>query len=226
MENKKRLEEALRVKLNQHKMLNNTLEQMISSDRDETLVNEVEREVKSTLDEIRKIKMELKSANEEVTYSTYKENDTDKGLYDSITKKTKVLNRNEYLDKVRDTADSRVQANRFLVDLDKALSIPEIMVSSVSFDLANNGVWVCIYDFIAEYEGHKFPIMEVLKYATYDFDFSIRHLDDEGNVIYVERYSKCNISEIYRDPIDYATNDFSKIQVFIKYENVDYEAAD
>ena len=31
--------------------------------------------------------------------------------------------------------------------------------------------------------------------------------------------------EVYRDPMDYASDDFSKIQLFISYNNVDYETS-
>ena len=131
----------------------------------------------------------------------------------------------KFVEDLRNTADSRLQSNRFLVDLKEPLSIPEIMVKSVSFDPRDNRVSICIYDFITDFGGARYPILQVLKYAPNTFSFNVEHLDANGKVIYVERYSRCHITEVYRDPIDYSNDDFSKIQIFISYQNVEHETS-
>jgi hypothetical protein len=65
----------------------------------------------------------------------------------------------------------------------------------------------------------------VLKYAPNSFNFEVKHLEADGKVLYTEKYSRCRLVEIYRDPIDYASDDFSKIQLFISYQNVEYETS-
>ena len=131
----------------------------------------------------------------------------------------------EIVEDLRNTADSRLQANSFLVDLKKPLSIPEIMVKSIAFDPNENRVSVCIYDFVTDFNGQKYPILQVLKYAPNSFNFTVKHLVVDGKVVYTERYSRCHLMEIYRDPMDYASGDFSKIQLFISYQNVEYETS-
>jgi hypothetical protein len=131
----------------------------------------------------------------------------------------------KFVEDLRNTADSRLQSNRFLVNLKEPLSIPEIMVKSVSFDPRDNRVSVCIYDFVTDFGDTKCPILQVLKYAPNMFSFKVEHLDANGKVIYTEKYSRCHITEIYRNTIDYSSDDFSKIQIFISYQNVEYETS-
>ena len=132
------------------------------------------------------------------------------------------------MEEVRNTADSRMLSNRFLVNLKDALMIPETMVKSVAFDLEGKYVAVTIYDFIANTSnnGGKLPIMEVLKYNTSEFCFTIDHLKPNGDIGYVEYYSKCKIDTVYRNRLDYSSDEFASIEVLISYENVEYETAD
>jgi hypothetical protein len=279
------LRSLLWTRINQQKMLNNTLCEMMTRNSNKKSIDMIKQELNEIMEEISKINYDITRVGkkeEEVTYSFYdnveknrcpdamtekacEEDKKGKGFYDSIVKQNKAVqfkeaedikngeaptkynyeniykkaetkyNNNfkvnqddltkEFVEDLRNTADSRLQANRFLVDLKDPLSIPEIMVKSIAFDPNDNRVSVCIYDFVTDFNGKKYPILQVLKYAPNSFNFIVKHLEANGNVMYTERYSRCHLVEIYRDPIDYASDDFSKIQLFISYQNVEYETS-
>jgi len=279
------LKSLLWTRINQQKMLNNTLCEMMSKNSSRKSIEMIKEDLDEIMEEISNINYDISKMDkkdEKVTYSFYdnveknkcldtmtekacEEDKKSKGFYDSIVKQNKAVqfkeaesikndeaptkynyeniykkvetkynndfkaNQDEltkkFVEDLRNTADSRLHSNRFLVDLKEPLSIPEIMVKSVSFDPRDNRVSVCIYDFVADFNGQKYPILQVLKYAPSSFNFTVKHLDANGKVIYTERYSRCHITEIYRDPIDYSNDDFSKIQIFISYQNVEYETS-
>lgn len=261
------LRSLLWTRINQQKMLNNTLCEMMTRNSNKKSIDMIKQELNEIMDEINKINYDIARVGkkeEEVTYSFYdsvekngcpdamtekacEEAKKSKGFYDSIVKQNKAVQfkevggikngevptkysyenglAEEIVEDLRNTADSRLQANSFLVDLKKPLSIPEIMVKSIAFDPNENRVSVCIYDFVTDFNGQKYPILQVLKYAPNSFNFTVKHLEADGKVVYTERYSRCHLMEIYRDPIDYASGDFSKIQLFISYQNVEYETS-
>ena len=261
------LRSLLWTRINQQKMLNNTLCEMMTRNSNKKSVDMIKQELNEIMEEISKINYDIAKIgkkDEEVTYSFYdnvekntcldamaekacEEDKKSKGFYDSIVKQNKAVQfkevggikngevptkysyenglAEEIVEDLRNTADSRLQANSFLVDLKKSLSIPEIMVKSIAFDPNENRVSVCIYDSVTDFNGQKYPILQVLKYAPNSFNFTVKHLEADGKVVYTERYSRCHLMEIYRDPIDYASGDFSKIQLFISYQNVDYETS-
>lgn len=273
----KYLESLLWTRINQQKMLNNTLCEMMSKNSSKKSIETIKENLDEIMEEISNINYDIArigKKDEEVTYSFYdnveknrcldamtekacEEDKKSKGFYDSIVKQNKAVqfkeaedikngevptkysceniynnfkvNQNgltkKFLEDLRNTADSRLQANRFLVDLKKSLNIPEIMVKSIAFDPNENRVSVCIYDFVTDFNGQKYPILQALKYAPNSFDFTVKHLGGDGKVMYAEKYSKCHLMEVYRDPMDYASDDFSKIQLFISYNNVDYETS-
>lgn len=266
-EKREYLKSLLELRINQQKMLNNTLCEMMFRNSSRESIEAMKEDLNDVMNEINIINTEISKLgeDEEVNYVYYgdsigekakKEAQKSEGFYDSIIKKNKIaqfkmaedikkdaeshnkynyksvydeIKKNcptkDFLEDLRNTADSRLLSNRFLVDLKDSLGIPEIMVKSVSFDTIEKMVSLCIYDFISDKDGGKFPIMEVLKYYTAEFDFNIKHLDSNGNVLYTEYYSKCRIGDVYRDPIDYSSDDFSKIQIFITYQNVEYETS-
>lgn len=265
------LKNLLNMRINEYKMLNATLCEMIERNSSKQVIDSMKSELGGIISEIENINKDLEkieNGEKDVTYTYYDKNvegKKNKGFYDSIVKQNKAVqfkeaegikngeaptkynyeniykkvetkyNNNlktnqgdltkEFVEDLRNTADSRLQSNRFLVNLKEPLSIPEIMVKSVSFDPRDNRVSVCIYDFVTDFGGARYPILQVLKYAPNTFSFKVEHLDANGKVIYTERYSRCHITEIYRDPIDYSNDDFSKIQIFIGYQNVEYETS-
>jgi len=265
------LKNLLNMRINEYKMLNATLCEMIERNSSKQVIDSMKSELGCIMSEIENINKDLekiKNGEKEVTYTYYDKNveeKKNKGFYDSIVKKNKAVqfkeaegikngeaptkynyeniykkvetkyNNNfkanqddltkEFVEDLRNTVDSRLQSNRFLVNLKEPLSIPEIMVKSVSFDPREHRVYVCIYDFVTDFGGARYPILQVLKYAPNTFSFKVEHLDANGKVVYTERYSRCHITEVYRDPIDYSNDDFSKIQIFIGYQNVEYETS-
>lgn len=265
------LRNLLNMRINEYKMLNATLCEMIGRNSSKQVIDSMKSELDGIMSEIENINKDLeqvKNGEKVTTYTYYDKNveeKKNKGFYDSIVKQTKACEfveaedakkngkkynyeniyeqvKKEYNDKLaeknndcqltkkfvedlRNTVDSRLQANRFLVDLKDPLSIPEIMVKSIAFDPNENRVSVCIYDFVTDFNGQKYPILQVLKYAPNSFNFTVKHLEADGKVMYTEKYSRCHLMEIYRDPIDYASDDFSKIQLFISYQNVEYETS-
>lgn len=276
----KYLKSLLWTRINQQKMLNNTLCEMMSKNSSKKSIEMIKEDIDEIVKEINEINYDISrmgQKDEGVTYSFYdnvkkdcsfegvaekaaKEAAMEKGFYDSIVKQNKAVQfvedeykkegkpairynyesiykknesdvnykddlTKEFVEDLRNTADSRLQANRFLVDLKDPLNIPEIMVKSVAFDPQEKRVSVCIYDFVTDINGQKYPILQVLKYAPNSFNFIIKHLEADGKVLYTERYSRCHLMEIYRDPIDYSSDDFSKMQLFISYQNVEYETS-
>ena len=242
----KYLKSILDTKVNQYKMLSGTLVQMLSKNPHYTdEARQVKKELDETLEEITQIKNDLWEAkcatmfsscnavpnsknDNKVTYSFYdkikKDNKTKFNKFVDIEENSKVK---DYVNEFRDTVDNRMRSNRFLVRIKDALEIPEIMVSSVSFNLLDKELSLCIYDFLSNVgDGTRIPILEILKYTTNEFNFSIDHLDFNGNVIYTEWYSGCKIKLVDRDAMDYSNDDFVKIQVIITYDNVDYETVD
>ena len=229
------LKSLLWTRINQQKMLNNTLCEMMTRNSNKKSIYMIKQELNEIMDEINKINYDIARVGkkeEEVTYSFYdnvkkdcsfervaekaaKEAAMEKGFYDSIVKQNKAVqfkeaedikngeaptkynyeniykkvetkynnnfkvNQNdltkEFVEDLRNTADSRLQAKRFLVDLKDPLSIPEIMVKSIAFDPNENRVSVCIYDFVTDFNGQKYPILQVLKYAPNSFNFTVKH---------------------------------------------------
>lgn len=221
----KYLKSMLDTKVNQYKMLSGTLAQMLSKNPNYTNeIKQVKNELNETLGQIIRIKKDLNK----LVYSTMFSNchlrskDDDNVTYSFYNKVKKPT-----FDKgFSETTENRIKGNKFLVRVKESLGIPEDMVSSASFNLGDKEMSLCIYDFLSDVgDGTKIPILEILKYTTNEFNFSIDHLDAKGNVIYTEWYDKCRIKSLYRDPIDYSSDDFSKIQILITYDNVEYETA-
>ena len=276
------LKNLLNMRINEYKMLNATLCEMVGRNSSKQVIDSMKSELDGIMSEIDKINLDIarldKNKDDEVTYSFYdnvkkempntrlaqdsskirnEQTSNNRNFYDSILKQSKAAQfvedeyikerkptvkynyegiykdaknepqdfTKEFVEDLRNTADSRLQANRFLVDLKDPLSIPEIMVKSIAFDPNENRVSICIYDFVTDFNGQKYPILQVLKYAPNSFNFTVKHLEADGKVMYTERYSRCHLMEIYRDPIDYASDDFSKIKLFISYQNIDYETS-
>jgi len=91
--NSEYLNSLLWTRINQYKMLNNTLTEMIRRDGNEELVKNMKNEINETLNEIEAIKNDLKNSKEEkVVYTHYEPKKPDKhGFYDSIVKQTKAV---------------------------------------------------------------------------------------------------------------------------------------
>lgn len=242
----------LNVRINEYKMLNKTLCEVMDKDIQSKSISSLQKELDDIMDEINSIRS-IANGSEHIIPDGVKNfnaremgNDDGMSFYDSIVKQTKA---NEFVeaealkecekectkesynetkdlvDEFRDTADCRLQSNRFIVDFKDGLAIPKVMVRYAYFEPMKKEVTISIYDFIADVDGCKYPILEVLKYSTHSFNFEIKHLDANGNVIYTEYYTNCVISKILRSHLDYSYDDFSQIELTISYKNVEFEAA-
>lgn len=130
----------------------------------------------------------------------------------------------DLIEEFRKTVDARILSNRFLVDFKDALGVPEIMVKSVTFDTFKKELCIDIYDFVAKIGMSNMPLLELLKHAPQLFEMNIKHLEADGNILYLEKYNGCTVTEVYRHPLDYSNDGFSKISIFIAYKDVEYEA--
>ena len=202
----------LKTKINEFKMLNNTLVQLVENGAKEETINDVKGAINDTLNDINDTRREIELEEEENTFS----------YYDSLQKEE---------NKCGDVlAYSQVESSRFLTNLDKVLGIPKEFVQTISFDLMGKHLSICINDFIADVNGVKTPVMNTLMDALEkeeEFNFSINHYSEVLKDLYTEKYYKCKIQEIYRDPINVKDiNEYPKIQIFISYQGVKYEATD
>lgn len=242
-----RYESALSTKINQYKMLSNTLEKILTNGGNFDAVLGIKNEMEETINEIRNIRAEIEAVNcsESVTYKYYdKSEDTNKGnLYDSISKEDIDVGKcipkhprrgklvhtdsesfeNKYIDEINKTADSRLLSNRFLVHFGSGIDIPEIMVKSVSFDPSESQLSISIYDFVMTLGGKSSCALKLLDDVPSSFNLCITHLDANGSVVYSEYYFGCSVEEVFRDPNDYSSTEFSTIQVLISYDKVRYE---
>jgi hypothetical protein len=204
----------LKTKINEFKMLSNTLAQSLENNADDETVEAMKKTIEESLNNINETRKEIEFHNEEKVFS----------FYDGINKDEKTSDGfiNVY-------AYSSVKTDKFTVDLSKELGILEVMVTSVSFDLERKLVSLCINDTIVNVDGKPTPILNILTKKMADgnrFNFSIYHLNNVFKNMYAERYCGCKIDSIYRDPLDISmTNETSRIQIFISYEDVYYEAA-
>lgn len=241
--NYERLESARKCKLNQYQMLNNTLVDLLTNNADVMLTKRIKDEIDATLAEIKQINSEMNQCaneDEEVNYCSYDErykesNEQEKNsLFDLIEKKhsktfnesvkvsSKDVNFNdEYIDKINESADSRILNNRFLLKFGNGVKIPEIMVKSIYFGGQNENILhIRIYDFVDE-NGE--PLMKILKNMPNEFNITIEHLKTNGDIMYFEKYYGCKILSFYRDALDYSNDDFSMVEMQVAYKNVEFE---
>lgn len=241
-------QKGLEIAINQHKMLMNTLHEMYRrTDVQPRTIEILKAEINSTLDAIedykKKIKDENKTSHVVNMFDSIKkcncgsagctcgEVSKPKGiagsLFDSITKETK-SDDTEYVERIKipsvPETEKTLFCNRFVVNMSD-LFIPEYMVKAVHFSTRGQ-LEVEIYDFVAEVDGEKYPILELLEEdLERKFTMSISHLTATGEIIYVEKYVGCAISDILRTPLRYKDIEASSIIISIQVDGVKYEAA-
>ena len=214
----------LKTKINEFKMLNNTLVQLVENGANEETINGVKRAINDTLNDINDTRRDIELEKEKDIFS----------FYDGIEKNDLLQEKKDYGCGVSKNDDviayTQVEGARFSTNLDKVLGLPKEVVESISFDLMTKHLSVCINDFVGEVNGVKTPVMDMLMdfwENEKDFSFTITHYGNTLQNLYVERYYECKIEEIYRDSIDVSSvNEYSKIQIFISYQGVKYEATD
>lgn len=132
-----------------------------------------------------------------------------------------------YLNEINENADGLVHARRFMVNIEDALEIPNIMVKSICF-APDKSLFLTVYDFVKTFSssGKKYSLMELLTLSMDGrFSLTIDHLDANGKVLYKEAYKGCRIREVNRSCLDYSSSDISTVNVTIPYDEVKYEAS-
>jgi hypothetical protein len=241
---KKRLE----MKINQHKMLMNTLHDLLRRDNVAgDTITLIKCEIDSTLKEIEELRKE--SEREENTANSVNIFDsiskpgkccsstctcrhsinTGAGFYDSIFKENKTVEQPAIIQNVAPSKPSihdAIFCDRFLVDLTD-LSVPAEMVKSVDFiDSSRSRISVGIYDFVVKNGYEASPVAEILeKFMNRKFTMTISHLGQTGAILYKEKYVGCIVSELFRSPLNYEESNPSTINILINYDGVSYETA-
>lgn len=233
------LDKRLEMKINEHKMLMNTLHEAFRKPNStEYTLNTIKSAINDTLEEIADLRGQINS-----------ENKFNESLFDGIKKKEETPAKENKM-KVHDTASffDRIQkkekeleekkptlnlssemhvdnilfCNRFLFDIG-FLGIPQTMIQWV--DVNNDPqrtIEFAIYDFVDE-DG--VPVLA--KLAAYDgrkFVVELKHLNPVGEVVYKEKFNGCYLDlSIKRDSLRYADSEPSQIILKLYYDGVSYE---
>lgn len=233
------LDKRLEMKINEHKMLMNTLHEAFRKPNStEYTLNTIKSAINDTLEEIADLRGQINS-----------ENKFNESLFDGIKKKEETPAKENKM-KVHDTAsffdkiqkkekeledkkptlnlssemhvDNILFCNRFLFDV-SFLDIPQTMVQWV--DVNNDPqrtIEFAIYDFVDE-DG--VPVLA--KLAAYDgrkFVAEIKHLNPIGEVVYKEKFNGCYLDSMNRrSSLRYADSEPSQIILKLYYDGVSYE---
>ena len=237
------LKKELNIKLNEYEMASKTISDMIRRGIDNEKLEKLKESNNDLFYEIRKIRNYINSIeneeNSSVEYEYYVEDDRNINFFDNIKKVDKdfdinkesnknpykaknMTTTNKYLDEINDTIDSRVMANRFIVDLSE-LNIKGTMVYGVDYWGDSDSIEITIYDHIIDMFGDKMPIIQLLETRKDPFNFSISKIDATEKLIYKEKYTSARICQVAKYSMQYDSNDFAKIRLLVKYDNVDYE---
>jgi hypothetical protein len=241
---KKRLE----MKINQHKMLMNTLHDLLRRDNVAgDTITLIKYEIDGTLKEIEELRKE--SEREENTASSVNifdsiskskeccsstctcghHTNTGAGFYDRILKENKPVQQPAIVQNVtpaKPTIKDAIFCNRFLVDLTD-LSVPVEMIKSVDFiDDSRSRIGVGIYDFLVKNKYETVPVAEIVeRFKNRKFTMTISHLDPTGVILYKEKYVGCIVSELLKSSLNYEESNPSTFNILINYDGVSYEAA-
>ena len=105
------------------------------------------------------------------------------------------------------------------------LNIKEWMVKEVNY-VCTNQISVTIQDHLVNNRPIIADIRELFKREYNNkFGITIEHLDKTGHMLYSERLHECEITDIYRNRLDYTESDFSTITMLITFKEVTYETA-
>lgn len=114
--------------------------------------------------------------------------------------------------------DKCTKSNRFLVHM---LNIPSDMVCSV--EMYSKKMILQMYNFINDVNEPIYINLGKIKENDRQFDITIEFLDSRGEVMYKEIYKDCRIDEINRSALDYSSDDFTKNDIYLTYNEVVFE---
>ena len=233
------LDKRLEMKINEHKMLMNTLHEAFRKPNStEYTLNTIKSAINDTLEEIADLRSQINvenSFNESLFDGIKKKEDTpanenvskpnsSTSFFDNIKKKEKELEEKKPTLNLSSEmhVDNILFCNRFLFDLG-FLDIPQTMIQWVN---VNNDpqrtIEFAIYDFVDE-DG--IPVLA--KLAAYDgrkFVAEIKHLNPVGEVVYKEKFNGCYLeSTNRRSSLRYTDSEPSQIILKLYYDGVSYE---
>lgn len=108
--------------------------------------------------------------------------------------------------------------NRFLVHV---LNIPSDMICSA--EAYGKDMILQIYNFINDVNAPIYAKLGNIKENDSQFDVTIEFLDSRGEVMYKEIYKDCRIKDISRSTLDYSSDDFTKNNIYLTYNEITYE---
>lgn len=244
MNRRNEVEKELNIKLNQYRMLNKSLNEMMNRrDIHYPTVSLLQREIESTLNEMRALEDDLKMFGDAAkTMVCPSKDDAKPSFYDSITKNDGKnsetvtyetyegsgdgIKARNYINMINEHLDEMVTDNNFILTFDGIYNISSIMVKSVGFNNSNKTLSIELRDFVTERNGEKLCLLNILnKKANSVFGVKIERLDRKGNILYTERYNRCRIGGIFRNPISYDSDDVSTVLVDVLFDRVTYEAS-
>lgn len=124
----------------------------------------------------------------------------------------------ELFDELQTNLGKCTRNNRFLVHV---LNIPSDMVCSV--EVYGKDMILQIYNFINDVNEPIYAELVNIKENDRQFDVTIEFLDSHGEVMYKEIYKDCRIDEIGRSTLDYSSDDFTKNNIYLTYNEITYE---
>lgn len=122
------------------------------------------------------------------------------------------------LDELQANLDKCTRNNRFLVHM---LNIPSDMICSV--EVYGEDMLLQMYNFINDVNEPIYSKLGNIKENDRQFDVMIEFLDSRGEVMYKETYKDCRIKEISRSTLDYSSDDFTKNNIYLTYNEVVFE---
>ena len=162
---------------------------------------------------------------EEVVYTHYDTPYNHLHYEKEYEKNTKELN---FLNTVTDHNDEfckNIARQDLFLTRFNGLNIKEWMVKEVNY-VCTNQISVTIQDHLVNNRPIIADIRELFKREYNNkFGITIEHLDKTGHMLYSERLHECEITDIYRNRLDYTESDFSTITMLITFKEVTYETA-
>ena len=227
------VEKRLEMKINEHKMLMNTLHEMFRKNNvpGKTL-DMMKAEINETLKEIEELRKESTQESKASTVSMFDGIKKNSGCCGSSTC-TCHHNYDLYDNTKKDRQDNTVVnvsnhdilfSSDFVVDLGD-INVPSNMVQSVHF-LDKGKIEVSINDFMVTVYGRRYPILSVIEgNIGRKFTMTITHVNYNGSVVYKEKYVGCEITNYLRSSFERANSEPSQIMLQINFDGVSYETA-
>lgn len=122
------------------------------------------------------------------------------------------------LDELQANLGKCTRNNRFLVHM---LNIPSDMICSA--EVYGEDMLLQMYNFINDVNEPIYSKLGNIKGNDRQFDVTIEFLDSRGDIMYKEIYKDCRIKDISRSTLDYSSDDFTKNNIYLTYNNVVFE---